>query len=74
MRRFDPDVVVMEACCDYTQATDQVYIDPQGHEVLPATDAVAPDHLAVPMGPSLTERQVAEVVATARAARAAEAR
>jgi len=41
--RFDPDVVVMEACCDYTQATDQVYVDPEGNEVLPATDAVYPN-------------------------------
>jgi len=41
--RFDPDVVVMEACCDYTQATDQVYIDPAGNEVFPATDAVYPN-------------------------------
>ena len=32
--RFDPDVVVMEACCDYTQATDEVYVDPEGNEVL----------------------------------------
>jgi dTDP-4-amino-4,6-dideoxygalactose transaminase len=30
---------------------------------LPGTDAVAPDHLAIPMGPALTERQVSEVVA-----------
>jgi hypothetical protein len=41
--QFDPDVVVMEACCDYTQATDQVYVDPEGNEVLPATDAVYPN-------------------------------
>ncbi len=41
--RFDPDVVVMEACCDYTQATDGVYTDPAGNEVLPATDAVYPN-------------------------------
>lgn len=41
--RFDPDVVVMEACCDYTQATDQVYVDPLGNEVLPATEAVYPN-------------------------------
>jgi peptidoglycan/LPS O-acetylase OafA/YrhL len=41
--RFDPDVMVMEACCDYTQATDDVYTDPQGNEVLPATDAVYPN-------------------------------
>ena len=40
---FDPDVVVMEACCDYTQATDQVYVDPEGNEVLPATDEVYPN-------------------------------
>jgi lysophospholipase L1-like esterase len=38
--RFDPDVVVMEACCDYTQPTDQIYVDPAGNEVLPATEAV----------------------------------
>jgi peptidoglycan/LPS O-acetylase OafA/YrhL/lysophospholipase L1-like esterase len=43
VQRFDPDVVVMEACCDYTQATDQVYVDPAGNEVLPATDAVYPN-------------------------------
>ncbi len=41
--RFDPDVVVMEACCDYTQPTDEVYVDPAGNEVLPATDAVYPN-------------------------------
>jgi hypothetical protein len=41
--RFDPDVVVMEACCDYTQDTDQVYVDPAGNEVLPGTDAVYPN-------------------------------
>jgi peptidoglycan/LPS O-acetylase OafA/YrhL len=41
--RFDPDVVVMEACCDYTQDTDQVYVDPEGNEVLPATEAVYPN-------------------------------
>jgi hypothetical protein len=40
---FDPDVVVMEACCDYTQPTDQVYVDPEGNEVLPATDEVYPN-------------------------------
>ena len=40
---FDPDVVVMEACCDYTQATDQVYVDPEGNDVLPATDEVYPN-------------------------------
>jgi len=43
VNRFDPDVVVMEACCDYTQATDEVYVDPAGNEVLPATDAVYPN-------------------------------
>ena len=43
VERFDPDVVVMEACCDYTQATDDVYVDPDGNEVLPATDAVYPN-------------------------------
>jgi hypothetical protein len=43
VQRFDPDVVVMEACCDYTQATDQVYVDPEGHEVLPATEEVYPN-------------------------------
>lgn len=41
--RFDPDVVILEACCDYTQATDQVYVDPAGNEVLPATEAVYPN-------------------------------
>jgi peptidoglycan/LPS O-acetylase OafA/YrhL len=40
---FDPDVVVMEACCDYTQTTDQVYVDPEGNDVLPATDEVYPN-------------------------------
>ncbi|HYF46021.1 MAG TPA: acyltransferase family protein, partial [Acidimicrobiales bacterium] len=43
MTDFEPDVVVMEACCDYTQATDNVYVDPEGNEVLPATDAVYPN-------------------------------
>jgi peptidoglycan/LPS O-acetylase OafA/YrhL len=38
--RFDPDVVVMEACCDYTRTTDQVYVDPEGNEVLPNTEEV----------------------------------
>jgi hypothetical protein len=42
VNRFDPDVVVMEACCDYTQATDRVYVDPAGNEVLPATEEVYP--------------------------------
>jgi peptidoglycan/LPS O-acetylase OafA/YrhL len=41
--RFDPDVVVMEACCDYTQDTDQVYVDPEGNQVLPATPEVYPN-------------------------------
>jgi hypothetical protein len=41
--RFDPDVVVMEACCDYTRPTDQLYVDPRGNEVAPATDAVYPN-------------------------------
>jgi hypothetical protein len=40
---FEPDVVVMEACCDYTQATDQIYLDPDGNQVLPATAAVYPN-------------------------------
>ncbi len=40
---FDPDVVVMEACCDYTQETDDVYVDPQGNAVPPNTDAVYPN-------------------------------
>jgi dTDP-4-amino-4,6-dideoxygalactose transaminase len=35
---------------------------------LPGTDAVARDHLAIPMSAVLTERQVAEVVAAARSA------
>lgn len=42
VQRFQPDVVVMEACCDYTQQTDQVYVDAEGNEVLPATDEVYP--------------------------------
>jgi peptidoglycan/LPS O-acetylase OafA/YrhL len=43
VEEFDPDVVVMEACCDYTQETDEVYVDPQGHAVPPNTDAVYPN-------------------------------
>ena len=35
---------------------------------LPATDAVARTHLAIPMSPVLTAEQAAEVVAAARAA------
>jgi dTDP-3-amino-3,4,6-trideoxy-alpha-D-glucose transaminase len=34
---------------------------------LPATEAVAGEHLAIPMGPSLTSSQVMEVVAAVRA-------
>jgi len=54
---FDPDVVVMEACCDYTQPTDQVYVDPEGNEVLPATDAVYPNW----------EREVRDLIRRAQA-------
>ena len=35
---FDPDVVVIEACCDYANPPDQLYVDEQGNEVLPNTD------------------------------------
>jgi len=35
---FDPDVVVIEACCDYTNPPDQLYVLPDGTEVLPNTD------------------------------------
>lgn len=38
VREFDPDVVVMEACCDYTQSTDLPYVDPEGHTVLPNSE------------------------------------
>ena len=37
---FDPDVVVIEACCDYVGTTDQIYRMPDGREVLPNTDLV----------------------------------
>jgi peptidoglycan/LPS O-acetylase OafA/YrhL len=36
--RFQPDVVVMEACCDYTDFADELYVDAEGNEVLPGTD------------------------------------
>ena len=35
---FDPDVVVIEACCDYTYPPDELYRLPDGTEVLPNTD------------------------------------
>ncbi|MBL8775699.1 MAG: acyltransferase [Acidimicrobiales bacterium] len=35
---FDPDVVVIEACCDYTNPPDELYRLPDGTEVLPNTD------------------------------------
>jgi peptidoglycan/LPS O-acetylase OafA/YrhL len=35
---FDPDVVVIEACCDYAVAPDELYVDERGTEVLPNTD------------------------------------
>ncbi|MCB1004061.1 MAG: acyltransferase, partial [Acidimicrobiales bacterium] len=35
---FDPDVVVIEACCDYTYPPDELYELPDGTEVLPNTD------------------------------------
>jgi dTDP-4-amino-4,6-dideoxygalactose transaminase len=35
---------------------------------LPGTDEAARDHLALPMGPELTEENVAEVVAAVAAA------
>jgi peptidoglycan/LPS O-acetylase OafA/YrhL len=38
LERFQPDVVVMEACCDYTDFADELYVDPDGNEVLPGTD------------------------------------
>jgi hypothetical protein len=40
MTRFRPDVVVIEACCDYTDFADELYVDPEGNEVLPGTDAM----------------------------------
>jgi peptidoglycan/LPS O-acetylase OafA/YrhL len=40
VEEFDPDVVVMEACCDYTRPTSQVYVDPDGDAVLPNSDEV----------------------------------
>ena len=36
---FDPDVVVIEACCDYATAPEQIYVDAAGNQVLPNTDA-----------------------------------
>jgi peptidoglycan/LPS O-acetylase OafA/YrhL len=39
VRTFDPDVVVIEACCDYTSAPEQLYVDGDGNQVLPNTDA-----------------------------------
>ena len=38
VRDFDPDVVVIEACCDYTNPPDRLYRLPDGTEVLPNTD------------------------------------
>lgn len=35
---FDPDVVVIEACCDYTNPPDHLYELPDGTQVLPNTD------------------------------------
>lgn len=35
---FDPDVVVIEACCDYTNPPDRLYELPDGTQVLPNTD------------------------------------
>jgi hypothetical protein len=40
VRDFDPDVVVIEACCDYVGTTDQIYRMPDGRNVLPNTDLV----------------------------------
>jgi hypothetical protein len=38
LETFQPDVVVMEACCDYTDYADDLYVDADGNEVLPGTD------------------------------------
>lgn len=38
LERFQPDVVVLEACCDYTDYADELYVDAAGNEVLPGTD------------------------------------
>lgn len=38
--RFGPDVVVIEACCDYTDFADEIYERADGTEVLPGTEAV----------------------------------
>jgi peptidoglycan/LPS O-acetylase OafA/YrhL len=38
LTEFQPDVVVMEACCDYTDFADELYVDAEGNEVLPGTD------------------------------------
>ncbi len=57
VERFDPDVVVMEACCDYTRATDNIYVDAQGNEVAPATEEVYPNW----------EREVRDLVRRAKA-------
>lgn len=38
----DPDVVVIEACCNYTMATDGGYVDAEGRPVTPGSAAVLP--------------------------------
>jgi peptidoglycan/LPS O-acetylase OafA/YrhL/lysophospholipase L1-like esterase len=39
---FQPDVVVIEACCNYTFEPDQRYVDGAGTSVAPGSDAVLP--------------------------------
>ena len=39
VQTFDPDVVVIEACCDYANAPEQLYVDEDGSQVLPNTEA-----------------------------------
>lgn len=34
---WDPEVVVLEACCDYSQPTRQLYVDADGNQVEPNT-------------------------------------
>lgn len=38
----NPDVVVIEACCNYTMASDERFVDTSGREIVPGSDAVLP--------------------------------
>ena len=39
LTEFAPDVVVFEACCNYTNPPDELYVDAKGTSVLPNSDA-----------------------------------